>query len=66
MASTTTGSESVVYERARVIEHVHRYHWPGMQLNAWLLVMLAASCTIIGVFAVFIQIQNQLLLHVPW
>lgn len=28
--------------------------------------MLISACTIIGVFATFIQIQNQLLLPVPW
>lgn len=63
MASTTT-SGSLVYER-RVVE-LHRYHWPGIWLNTWLLVMLVASCTIIGVFAIFIQIQQQLILPIPW
>jgi hypothetical protein len=64
MASTTT-SGSLVYDR-RVVEHVHKYHWPPMQLNLWLLVMLVASCMIIGVFSIFIQIQAQLQLPVPW
>jgi hypothetical protein len=64
MVSTTTGSGSLVYER-RVVE-THRYHWPGIWLNTWLLIMLACSCTIIGIFSVFISIQNQLLLPVPW
>lgn len=62
MASTAT-SDSVVYER---VERVHKYRWPGMQLNFWLLIMLIASCTIIGVFSTFVQIQQTLLLPIPW
>jgi len=64
MASDTTASGSLVYERR--VAHVHKYHWPGNQLNVWMLVMLIASSLIIGVFATFIQIQQQLLLAVPW
>ena len=66
MALTSTTGSSVVYEQRLVAEHVHRYHWPPLQLNFWLLIMLAASSTIIGVFGVFIQIQGQLQLPVPW
>jgi len=62
-ASSTTASGSLVYERH---ERVHRYHWPADQLNFWMLIMLISSCTIIGIFANFIQIQNQLGLGVPW
>ncbi|KAI1499079.1 arginase-like protein [Biscogniauxia marginata] len=66
--STTTGSGtgtgSIVYERH--IQRVHRYHWPAIQLNVWMLVMLAASCCIIGVLATFIGVQQQLLLSIPW
>ncbi|KAK4124105.1 hypothetical protein N657DRAFT_633257 [Parathielavia appendiculata] len=64
MASTVT-SGSLVYER-RVVERVHKYHWPAVQLNVWILVMLIASCLIIGVFSTFIQIQQVLLLPIPW
>lgn len=59
-ASTVTGSESYVMERIR------RYHWPAVQLNIWMLIMLISACTILGVMATFIQIQQQLLLPVPW
>ncbi|EGO55629.1 hypothetical protein NEUTE1DRAFT_131338 [Neurospora tetrasperma FGSC 2508] len=73
MASTVT-SDSLVYDRSRGIggdggvgvERVHKYHWPAIQLNVWMLVMLIAACTIIGVFATFIDVQNILLLPVPW
>lgn len=64
MASTVT-SGSLVYER-RIVERVHKYHWPAVQLNVWMLIMLIASCLIIGVFATFIQTQNVLLLPIPW
>lgn len=47
-------------------EPVHRYAWPAVQLNIWLLVMLLASSSIVGIFANFISIQYQLLLAVPW
>ena len=63
-ASTMTGTRSYVYERR--IPRVHRYHWPAIQLNVWMLVMLAASFLIIGVFGSFIGIQQQLDLYVPW
>jgi len=66
MASTvTTGSGSLVYER-RVTERVHKYHWPAIQLNVWMLIMLVSASTIIGILATFIGIQNTLLLPIPW
>ncbi|KAI0401925.1 hypothetical protein F4802DRAFT_394989 [Xylaria palmicola] len=61
-ASTVTGS--FVYPRR--VARVHRYHWPAIQLNVWMIVMLAASFLIIGVFGSFITIQQQLNLHIPW
>ncbi|KAI1763230.1 hypothetical protein GGR53DRAFT_373555 [Hypoxylon sp. FL1150] len=64
-ASIVTGSGSPVYER-RTIARIHRYHWPAIQLNVWMLIMLAASCCIIGIFATFIGVQQQLGLYIPW
>ncbi|KAF6789690.1 hypothetical protein CMUS01_04599 [Colletotrichum musicola] len=64
MAASTLTSSSY-YDR-RVVERVHRYQWPGIQLNLWILIMTVASCLIIGVFASFIEIQQQLLLPIPW
>lgn len=63
MASTVT-DDSAVYERR--VERVHKYHWPAIQLNIWMLFMLVASSAILGIFASFIQIQEQLRLGVPW
>ncbi|KAL2019563.1 hypothetical protein VTK56DRAFT_9530 [Thermocarpiscus australiensis] len=65
MASTVT-SGSLVYSRRVVEERIHKYHWPAVQLNIWMLIMLIAACTIMGVFATFIQIQQTLLLPIPW
>jgi hypothetical protein len=45
---------------------VRTYNWPPLQLNFWIFVILLASSSIIGVFATFIQVQNQLELGVPW
>lgn len=64
MATTTTDSSDVVYERR--VERLHKYHWPAIQLNLWMLFMLIASCAILGIFASFIQIQGQLRLAIPW
>ncbi|KAL8358900.1 hypothetical protein RB601_008207 [Gaeumannomyces tritici] len=63
MASTVT---SGYFVESRRIERVVRYHWPAVQLNVWMLIMLISACTIIGVFATFIGIQSQLLLPIPW
>ncbi|KAI0015462.1 hypothetical protein F4780DRAFT_784144 [Xylariomycetidae sp. FL0641] len=63
-ASPSTGTGSVIYERR--VARVHRYHWPAIQLNVWMLMMLAASCLIIGVFGTFIGVQQQLQLYIPW
>ncbi|KAI5859827.1 hypothetical protein GGS23DRAFT_262688 [Durotheca rogersii] len=63
--SMATGSgSSPVYERR--LARIHRYHWPAIQLNVWMLVMFAASCCIIGITATFINVQQQLELYVPW
>jgi hypothetical protein len=62
MASTISGS-SVIYAR-RVV--THQYNWPTIPFNLWLFVMLVSASTILGVFASFIQIQQQLLIPIPW
>ncbi|KAK6071950.1 hypothetical protein SCUP234_09439 [Seiridium cupressi] len=64
-SSFTTGTGSLVYER-RGAPRIHKYHWPAVQLNVWMLIMLIAACTIIGIFATFIQQQQVLALGVPW
>ncbi|TGJ81261.1 hypothetical protein E0Z10_g7502 [Xylaria hypoxylon] len=64
MAASTIMEDPYAPERR--IVRVHRYHWPAIQLNVWMIIMLAASFLIIGVFGSFIGIQQQLNLFVPW
>ncbi|EPE02587.1 arginase-like protein [Ophiostoma piceae UAMH 11346] len=68
MVSTLTDSDVIDmgshFERTTHI--VHKYRWPAVQLNFWIIIMLAASCALIGVFATFVQMQQRLELHVPW
>jgi hypothetical protein len=47
-------------------ERRRRYHWPDIQLNFWLLVVLAGSTTCVGIFAWFMAVQTQLELGTPW
>jgi hypothetical protein len=51
----------VVYRETR-----RRYQWPEVQLNLWILIILAASATVLGIFAWFITVQNQLQIGTPW
>jgi hypothetical protein len=57
MARTSISSRVVVRER---------YFWPQGQLNLWTLIVLATGSTILGVFAEFMVIQNQMNLFTPW
>jgi hypothetical protein len=55
--------------RTEISERVvirERYFWPQGQLNIWTLIILAAGSTILGVFAEFMVIQNQMGLFIPW
>ncbi|KAL3418037.1 hypothetical protein PVAG01_11047 [Phlyctema vagabunda] len=61
MVSSGSTMTEVIVERVR-----KRYHWPSIQLNLWILIMLVASSTILGVFANFIAVQEQLRLGIPW
>lgn len=50
----------------RVLERKRKYMWPEAQLNFWLIVMIAAAATIVGVFTYFMQLQSVFHLGVPW
>lgn len=50
----------------RVLERKRKYMWPEAQLNFWLIVMIAAAATIVGVFTYFMQLQSNFHLGVPW
>ncbi|KAH7028845.1 uncharacterized protein B0I36DRAFT_126571 [Microdochium trichocladiopsis] len=64
--TTSTTDTSYITTTERRLARVHRYHWPAIQLNVWMLIMLAASLCIIGIFGTFITQQKQLLLPIPW
>lgn len=50
-----------------VIERRHqKYHWPAVQLNFWVIIMLVGSATNLGIFANFMTVQTQLQLGIPW
>jgi hypothetical protein len=51
----------VIYRESR-----RRYQWPEVQLNLWILIILSASATVLGIFAWFITVQNQLQIGTPW
>ncbi|KAF2150873.1 hypothetical protein K461DRAFT_216389, partial [Myriangium duriaei CBS 260.36] len=55
-------SRSTHYYTTRSVQ----YKWPTQQLLVWRFVMYATGGTLIGVFAVFLQIQQQLELGIPW
>lgn len=48
------------------IQPRRRYHWPELQLNLWILIVLSGSATCLGIFAWFIVVQMQLELGIPW
>jgi hypothetical protein len=60
-SSDTTMTDTVIVRQVRT-----KYHWPAMQLNFWLLIMLVGSATILGVFSSFITVQQQLQVGIPW
>ena len=65
-ATSVLSGSSAVYSRRVSGHRVRTYNWPPLQLNFWILIMLLAASSVVGVFATFIQIQGQLELPVPW
>jgi len=49
-----------------VVERRKKYHWPEAQLNFWLIIFLAASATVLGIFSFFMQVQQQMGVGTPW
>ncbi|KAI9861524.1 MAG: hypothetical protein M1824_002416 [Vezdaea acicularis] len=43
-----------------------RYRWPEVQLNIWVILFLASSAVITGIFGYFITVQQQLQDGIPW
>ncbi|KAM3081278.1 hypothetical protein ACMFMG_005235 [Clarireedia jacksonii] len=63
MVSTLSSSSPTILLQHRVRT---KYRWPPLQLNFWLFIMLVASSTVLGIFANFLSIQQQMHLGVPW
>jgi len=61
MASTESTVTELVVQRVKT-----RYHWPAVQLNFWLLIMIVGAATILGVNASFLTVQQQLQVGIPW
>lgn len=66
MAGTAISGGPSSYVYTRRVARVHKYHWPAVQLNVWMLVMVVASCVVVGVFASFLDVQATLGLAAPW
>lgn len=56
-----TMATEVIYRETR-----RRYRWPEVQLNLWILIILASAGTVLGTFAWFITVQEQLEVGIPW
>ncbi|KAE8152673.1 hypothetical protein BDV25DRAFT_170064 [Aspergillus avenaceus] len=50
---------AVVYRR-------RRYHWPELQLNIWILIVLSSSAICLGIFSWFMAVQSEMRLGTPW
>ncbi|KAE8401692.1 hypothetical protein BDV37DRAFT_285392 [Aspergillus pseudonomiae] len=50
---------AVVYRR-------RRYHWPELQLNVWILIVLSSSAICMGIFAWLMSVQSEMRLGTPW
>lgn len=64
--SETRSPSLLSYDMATEIVYRRRYQWPEVQLNLWILIILSASATVLGIFAWFITVQNQLQIGTPW
>jgi len=53
------------YVSSRVVVR-ERYFWPNGQLNIWTIIILATGAILVGIFAEFIVIQDQMNLQQPW
>lgn len=51
-------------DRTRYV--VHRYYWPVGQFMIWRFIMYGTAGTLIGVFASFLTVQQQLQIGIPW
>jgi hypothetical protein len=60
-----SASSTISATEVRVVR-TKRFRWPAAQLNFWLLIMTVAGSTMLGVYASFVTVQNQLGVGIPW
>lgn len=60
-ATSLAMATEIIYRETR-----RRYRWPEVQLNLWILLILAAAATDLGIFAWFITVQEQMRVGIPW
>jgi len=53
-------------DSTRVVVRQQRYYWPAGQFQVWRFIMYATGGTLIGIFAAFITINQQLRIGIPW
>jgi len=58
-----TSRSSVTY---RSFRRRTEFVWPQQQFNLWLVLVITTAAVLIGIFATFLQIQNQMQLGSPW
>ncbi|EAS32660.3 uncharacterized protein CIMG_03684 [Coccidioides immitis RS] len=46
--------------------YTRKFHWPEIQLNIWILIVLTGSATCLGIFSWFMVVQAQMELVAPW
>ncbi|EEP82578.1 predicted protein [Uncinocarpus reesii 1704] len=46
--------------------YLRKFHWPEIQLNIWLLVVLTSAATCLGIFSWFMVVQAQMEQASPW
>jgi hypothetical protein len=52
--------------RSTRVVRATQFSWPQQQMQLFTILVLATAGVLIGVFAVFIQIQNQMEIPTPW
>ena len=48
-----------IFSVVKILERRRKYLWPEAQLNFWLLVMMVAGSTILGISIYFMTVQHQ-------
>ena len=63
MAPSRVSRSTRVYTTRTTID---QYKWPTQQLLIWRFVMYGTGGTLLGIYASFLVIQQQMSLGIPW